>query len=84
LNERRVIEGWPAASTVGEGFTRLEEHAVISPASAAALRNAVGLRNVVAHGYAAVDIRLVHRAATAGVDDLDDFARGVAAWSART
>jgi len=33
----------------------LQEHQVISRAVVAALRNAVGLRNLVAHGYAGVD-----------------------------
>lgn len=74
-------EGWPAAKTLGEGFTRLEERQVISPAIAIALRTAVGLRNLVAHGYAGVDPALLHVAATKGVDDLDAFARAIAAWS---
>ena len=50
---------------------------------AAALRNAVGLRNVVAHGYAGVDLPLLHLAATRGVDDLDSFARSIAGWVLR-
>ena len=74
-------EGWPAAKTLGEGFTRLQDHQVISQAVATALRNAVGLRNLVAHGYAGVDPALLHLAATRGIDDLDAFARAVASWS---
>lgn len=76
-------EGWPAAKTLGEGSTRLQEHQVISPAVATALRNAVGLRNLVAHGYAGVDPALLHVAATQGIDDLDTFARAVASWCIR-
>ena len=41
---------------------------------------AVGLRNVVAHGYAGIDPASVHAAATAGVADLNAFATEVAAW----
>lgn len=73
-------EGWPPSKTLGESFGRLQEHEVISPAVAMALRNAVGLRNFVAHGYAGVDQALLHAAATSGVDDLDAFAREVAIW----
>ena len=75
-------EGWASARTLAEGFTRLEEHGVIAPAVAGALRRAVGLRNVVAHGYAGIDLAIVHRAATEGLEDVDAFARSVAAWAA--
>jgi len=72
--------GWPGARTLGEAFGRLQEHHVLSPTTSAALARAAGLRNVVAHGYAAVDVGLVHAAATRGITDLDSFAREVAAW----
>lgn len=75
-------EGWPAARTIAEGFSRLHEHGVLSAANAQALGRAAGLRNVVAHGYAEVDVALVHAAATAGAGDLDTFAREVATWVA--
>jgi uncharacterized protein YutE (UPF0331/DUF86 family) len=77
-------EGWPAPRTLGEGFTRLEERGVISTAIAESMRQAVGLRNVVAHGYAAIDVARCFQAATAGVDDLGAFARAVATWMATT
>ena len=76
-------EGWPAAKTLGESFTRLQERQVIAVEVAAALRNAVGLRSVVAHGYAGVDVDLLQRAATQGLEDLDAFAREIAAWALR-
>lgn len=75
-------EGWPLARTMGEGFARLGEHGVLDAATADAMARAAGLRNVVAHGYAGVDVALVHAAATQGVRDLDAFARQVAAWVA--
>lgn len=75
-------EGWPVAKTIAEGFTRLQEHQVIPAPVAAALRNAAGLRNVVAHGYAGLDINLLQVAATRGIEDLDSFARAVALWAA--
>jgi uncharacterized protein YutE (UPF0331/DUF86 family) len=75
-------EGWLPAGTLAEGFVRLSDHGVISPSTRDALVRAVGLRNVVAHGYAGVDPALVHAAVTTGTYDLDAFAREVAAWLA--
>lgn len=73
-------EGWPAARNLAEGFDRLRANGVIEAAVAAELMKAVGLRNVVAHGYAGLDVAKVHAAATAGVADLDRFATQVSAW----
>jgi uncharacterized protein YutE (UPF0331/DUF86 family) len=42
----------------------------------------VGLRNVVAHGYAGVNPAMVHTAARVGAADLDAFAREVTQWLA--
>jgi uncharacterized protein YutE (UPF0331/DUF86 family) len=75
--------GWPGARTLAEAFTRLHEHGVLTQETSAALGRAAGLRNVVAHGYAAVDVGLVHAAAMQGVSDLDAFAREIAAWLSR-
>lgn len=75
-------EGWPAAHTLGESFARLEQQGVLLRETAAALGRAVGLRNIVAHGYAGIDPAVVHTAAVRGVDDLDAFAREVAGWVA--
>jgi uncharacterized protein YutE (UPF0331/DUF86 family) len=74
-------QGWPAPRTTGEAFTRLAEHGVIAPELAAGLKLAVGFRNVIVHGYAGVELRPLHRASMAGVDDLDAFARAVARWA---
>ena len=74
--------GWPNARTLAESFERLHEHAVIGSSTCAALSRAVGLRNVVAHGYAGIDLGSLHKAATQGLNDLDTFAREVAAWIA--
>ena len=75
-------ERWPAAKNLTEGFTRLEEQGVISTSVAQALRRAVGLRNIVAHGYARVDPAAIHSAATNGLAELEAFSRGVASWAA--
>ena len=73
-------EGWRPAATLADAFDRLGEHGVISAATARAMARAAGLRNVVAHGYASVDVTLVFAAASAGVTDLEAFAGEVARW----
>ncbi len=74
--------GWPPAKTLRENFERLGDHGVIRASVADTLGRAVGLRNVIAHGYAAIDASQVHHAATAGLSDLSAFAREVARWAA--
>lgn len=74
-------EGWPTAASLGGAFERLREQGVISAPVGEALARAVGLRNVIAHGYAGVRPEAIHIAATAGLDDLETFAREVAAWT---
>ena len=73
-------EGWSPAGTLADAFARLADHGVISANTRQALTRAVGLRNVVAHGYAGIDPASVHAAVTLGVSDLDAFAREVASW----
>jgi uncharacterized protein YutE (UPF0331/DUF86 family) len=73
-------EGWPPAGTLAEAFTRIADHGVISDTTKQALTRAIGLRNVVAHGYAGIDPGSVHAAVTLGVADLDSFAIEVATW----
>jgi len=73
-------ERWPPAVTLGEAFERLREQGVLDRTTAEALRRATGLRNVVAHGYSAAAPELLHRAATAGLADLERFTQQVSAW----
>jgi len=74
-------ERWASAQTLREGFARLREHGVIDMPTEAALKQAVGLRNVVAHGYAGIDVALCHTAATRKLGDLERFAQQVSAWA---
>jgi uncharacterized protein YutE (UPF0331/DUF86 family) len=76
-------EGWPPAASLAAGFERLRDAGVISGPVCEALVRAVGLRNVIAHGYAGVRPEMVHAAATSGVADLDAFAQEVATWMQR-
>ena len=73
-------EGWQPASSIAESFRRLAERGVISTSTAAVLSRAVGLRNIVAHGYERVDAEMVHEASTTGLTDLEMFMREVAVW----
>lgn len=73
-------EGWPPATDLAGSFRRLHEHAVLDADTAAALGRAAGLRNVVAHVYTEIDAELLFTAASSGLDDLERFARQVAAW----
>jgi uncharacterized protein YutE (UPF0331/DUF86 family) len=74
-------EHWPVARTLAEGFARLEERGVLTPTTSESLRRAVGLRNIVAHGYSGIDVALCFRAATAGIADIERFAIEVSAWA---
>jgi uncharacterized protein YutE (UPF0331/DUF86 family) len=73
-------EGWRAATNLAGAFNRIRDEGVISATTAATLCRAVGLRNVVAHGYAGINPAMVHAAATLGLGDLEAFAREVAQW----
>lgn len=73
-------EGWTAPSTLADSFQRLADHGVLQGATAQTLKRAVGLRNVIAHGYVRVDVPMVHRAATDGLADLTAFSRQIAVW----
>jgi uncharacterized protein YutE (UPF0331/DUF86 family) len=73
-------ESWEPTATAREAFERLEERGVISKTTVGALRGAIGLRNIVAHGYSGVDPAQIHAAATTGLGDLDRFAQEVSVW----
>lgn len=74
-------QSWrPPARTLADAFAQLAERGVIDPKTQGALTRAVGLHNVVAHGYAGIDPSSVHRAVTEGVADLDAFAAQIASW----
>jgi uncharacterized protein YutE (UPF0331/DUF86 family) len=73
-------EGWAPAATAREGLERLEEHGVISRQTLRSLQRAVGLRNVVAHGYSGADPTQIHTAAHLGLSDLEQFSREISAW----
>lgn len=70
--------GWQPADDAGSTFDTLAERGVITPTLADQLRAAVGLRNRIAHGYAQLDYRRVHREALVGMVNLRAFLAAVA------
>ncbi len=57
---------------------------VITPALAAKMAPMAGLRNVLVHGYAAVDLQIVARVPHERLGEFTEFARTVVAYLATT
>lgn len=75
-------ERWPTAPSLADAFDRLAEHGVITVSTRDSMRGAARVRNIVAHGYAGVDVPRLHDAATRGLAELERFGSEVAAWLA--
>lgn len=73
-------EEWAPITTARGALERLQEKGVISEQTSRSLHDAVGLRNIVAHGYSGVEPALIHAAAKTGLPDLEHFAAEVSAW----
>jgi uncharacterized protein YutE (UPF0331/DUF86 family) len=74
-----VRAGLGAPPTYGDAFRRLAAHGYLDGALAGRLVRAVGLRNVVVHAYADLDLAVVHAAAVTGPADLRAFAAALLA-----
>lgn len=74
-----VRAGLGAPPTYGDAFRRLASAGRLDPALADRLVRAVGLRNLVVHAYADLDLVRVHEAAVTGPADLRAFAFVLAA-----
>jgi uncharacterized protein YutE (UPF0331/DUF86 family) len=66
-------EGWEVPQSYGEVFSALGKRDVIPGDLAARLRSAVGVRNLIAHRYAALDVDRLHSFAASDLDDLTRF-----------
>jgi uncharacterized protein YutE (UPF0331/DUF86 family) len=66
-------EGWEVPQSYGDVFTALGKRGVIPVDLAARLRSAAGVRNLIAHRYAALDIERLHSFAASDLDDLKRF-----------
>lgn len=69
--------GLGAPPTYAEAFRRLAEHEVIDVELAQRLARAAGFRNLVAHAYDRLDLRLVYDAARDGPADLIALVRAL-------
>lgn len=69
-----VRAGLGAPPTYGEAFRRLARHGLLDEQLAVRLGQAVGLRNLIVHAYADLDLTRVHQAARSGPADLRAFA----------
>ena len=71
--------GWGAPDDAASTFDTLVARAAMPSGLADSLRQAVGLRNRIAHGYALLDYARVRREALAGIPALRAFLSSVAA-----
>ena len=65
--------GWAEPDDAASAFDVLAERGVIERETATTLREAAGLRNRIAHGYAMLDYVRVHREAQDGIPALRAF-----------
>jgi uncharacterized protein YutE (UPF0331/DUF86 family) len=70
----------PPPQTMGEVFTLLAAQSVIDDATAAALRKAVGFRNLSVHAYDQVDWQRVFDIIHHRLHDFRKFAQQIASW----
>ncbi|MEM9555049.1 MAG: HepT-like ribonuclease domain-containing protein [Acidobacteriota bacterium] len=73
--------GLQPGDDAGSVFDALADEELISSRLATVLRGAVGLRNLIAHGYAAIDHGRLHDEILAGLGDLRRFLRHIAGAS---
>jgi uncharacterized protein YutE (UPF0331/DUF86 family) len=71
-------EGWGAPASNAESFELLAARGVVDRALAETLTRGVGLRNRLAHAYAALDVDRLWRELPEGLEALDRFAESVA------
>jgi uncharacterized protein YutE (UPF0331/DUF86 family) len=70
--------GWPPPEDAGSAFDTLADRDVISRDLATFLRDAVSLRNRIAHGYATVDHERLYKEARDGTPRLKQFLAKIA------
>ncbi len=77
-----AAEGWTPPESGRAAMMALAGHGLISADLARNLALAVGMRNLLVHQYASVDLTLVARAVREDVGDLQAFAGTAASWLA--
>lgn len=71
-------QGWTPPDTARGAFLTLASHGLLDPALASRLGSAAGLRNVLVHDYAAVDLERLARVVREDLDDLRSYGAAVA------
>lgn len=71
------------AQDYATAIDRLAELSVLPPEFASRLRPIAGFRNVLVHGYLQLDLDIVQRVMTEGLQDLEELASHVEAYLAR-
>ena len=71
-------EGQEVPASYGAVFKALAEHGVLDADLASRMSSAAGLRNLIAHRYAALDLVRVHEIASHDVNDLLEFCDAIA------
>jgi uncharacterized protein YutE (UPF0331/DUF86 family) len=74
-------EGWGPAPSLRDHFAILEQQGVIDASLSGELSSAVKVRNVIAHGYADVDVAKLHDAATELASIGERYCASVLAWA---
>lgn len=69
----------PPPNTMGEAFDRLAQAGIIDAGLALQMKKTVGFRNIAVHAYDAINWQIVFAIATHGRQDLERFAKIMAA-----
>jgi len=75
-------EGLGTPASLADTFTLLQNHRVIAPETAVAMKLGTRLRNLIAHAYGDVDPSKLFAAASAGVGQIERFLVEAGAWAA--
>lgn len=70
-------EGYGVPGSSNEMFYMLEENGFLEPALTEKLVKAVGLRNLIVHEYAQLDLEQIHRITQEEISDLNDFIKNI-------
>jgi uncharacterized protein YutE (UPF0331/DUF86 family) len=73
-----VDDGLPPADDYGSAFSTLAAHGRIDAELASGMRQAAGLRNLIAHGYASIDPARVYDEGREGIPGIRRFLDAVA------
>lgn len=77
-NELVAARGWRTPANAREAFEVLAENSAWEPARVASMSGWIGFRNLLEHGYAGVDARIVLRILNSELDELRAHLVGLA------